>query len=101
MIYTVSKLQREFGLPFHVAEAIIREQMALAHRHYRCWYIPVWTSLAVALACNFAPDSSLPFRAGHFIPPIACIYLGIVQFITHRRTRTPILAAARAAAHTR
>ncbi|MBD8872328.1 hypothetical protein [Rhodanobacter sp. DHB23] len=97
MICTVSRLQREFGLPYHVAEGILREQMALAQRSYRLWYIPVWVGIAAVLACNFAPNHSVFFRAGHFIPPISIAYLCVTQFLTYRHAQAPILAAARAA----
>lgn len=101
MILTVSKLQREFGLPFHVAETILREQSALARQHYRHWYVPAWIGIAVMLACNFAPSDSPFLHASRFILPFECVYLGTLQFFTYHRARPLILAAARAAALTR
>ena len=100
MIYSVSKLQREFGLPFTTAEAILREQMMLARRHSRRWYILFFIGIVAQLACSFAPWHSPFFHAGSIILSISSIYLAILLWLTWRRAQASIRTAARAAART-
>ena len=92
----IKSLQRDYGLPFVTAEAILREQTALARRHYRPWFTLGGIGLAVALAGAFVvsrPFSNIPFD---FVFPSACLCTGIGELLSRRRARAPILAAAQA-----
>lgn len=94
----IKGLQRDYGLSFATAEAILREQTALARRHYRPWFTLGGIGLAVALAGAFVvarPFSNIPFD---FVFPCACLCTGIGELLARRRARAPIRAAARAAA---
>lgn len=95
---TVKQLQREFGLPFTVAERIVQEQMALARQRYRRWNTPIYVGLAASIACTFAPDGSLAYRIGHVLLPLCMGATGILLGLVRRRAQAPILAAARATA---
>lgn len=97
MVYTVSRLQREFGLPFATAESIIGEQVALARQHYRCWYVPACIILAIAMAGTFVLSDSRAHSVFRLIWPVAMLCVGITELLAQRRAEAPILAAARAA----
>lgn len=95
---TVKQLQRDFGLPFTTAERILREQMALAQRHYRRWNFLVFAGLSASLACNFAADGSPVHIAGLFGFSLSMFVFSAVICMARRHAQAPILAAARAAA---
>lgn len=100
MVYTVSKLQREFGLPFATAEAIIREQMALARQHYRRWYVPACIAIVVGMAGAFVFSSPSGHTVFGLMWPVAMLCVGTTELLAQRRAEAPILAAARAAGTT-
>lgn len=95
---TVRQLERDFGLPFTVAERILREQMALARQPYRRWNAPVIVVLAASLACTFASDGSWVDHVGHLLLLTGVIASSVLFCLTRRHAQAPILAAARAAA---
>jgi len=97
MVYTASRLQREFGLPFATAESIIREQMALARQHYRGWYVPACILLVVAMAGAFVLPDSLAHSVSRLIWPVAMLCVSITELLARRPAEAPILAAVRTA----
>lgn len=97
---TVKQLQRELGLPFATAEAIIREQQGSVRRRYRHLYALLGGLLFIALACKFAPRDSLYYRIDDFVFPLACLATGGLEILIQHKARPAILAAARAAAPT-
>ena len=97
MIYTASKLHREFGLSFATAELIIREQTALARKPYRGWFMLAWIGFATALFVNlWAPQEH------RWLIPVVCVCVGIAESLALRRAQPLIQAAAYSAtAHSR
>lgn len=95
MICTVSKLQREFGLPFTTAKALLRGQTMLARRHYRRWYSLSFIGIVAQLACSFAAEHSPLFHVGSSIPSISSICPALLPWLTWRRAQAPIRTTAR------
>lgn len=90
------QLQRTFGLPFKTAELIVQQQMTLARRRYRHAYTLVWVGIAVQIVCSFL---EVPWGKWGVLP-LTCLVTGVLEFLTRKTAREPILAAARAAATT-
>jgi len=100
MIYTVSKLQREFESPFTTAGAIVREQIMLARQHHRRWCVPTWIAVAVAMVGTFVLSSPWAHSVFRLIWPVAMLCVGAMKLLAQRRAEAPIVAAAGAASAT-
>lgn len=96
-LVTTTDLQRDYALPFATAEIILREQQAVARRHYRIWFALGGIGVALALVGAFVIDRPIANFAFDFVLPFAYLCTGIGELLAQRRAQPAIHAAARAA----
>lgn len=93
-LITVGRLQREFGLSFTAASALVNEQRALASRRHRVLLMGMIACNVVLLA-SYVLALHWSALAVQSILLLALLLGALHLYLTHRDSRAPILAAAR------
>ena len=94
-LITVGRLQREFGMSFTAASALVNEQRALASRHLRVLLMGMITC-NVALLASYVLALHWSALTVQAILLLALLLGALHLYLTRRDSRAPILAAARA-----
>lgn len=94
-LITARRLQREPSLSFTAASARVNQQRALASRRHR---VLLWAMIAcnVLVLASYVLVPHGPAWVVQAILLIALLLGALHLYLTHRQSRAPILAAARA-----
>ncbi|MDO1529453.1 hypothetical protein QMK61_11490 [Fulvimonas sp. R45] len=94
-LVTVTRLQREFGMPILEASTLINEQRGVASRRHRMAWLAT-TVCALASGASGIADLHGPKAVVEtlWLASLALVFLTL--YLVHRDSREPILAAARA-----